>query len=730
MVKKQENHIALVVGLISAAVILYWGANQPARLAFDDAFITYRYADNLRQGLGLVYNPGEWVLGTTTPLYALLLAGLGLVVTDLQLLGHWLGVFMWVAASWGAMVLLRAEGWPRAGFIAGLLLAFQPLFLLTLGMETALVVALMLWVAWAWLGRRKRLAVILAAALILTRQDGALWIIFLGLEIWRREKRLPWHEAVAVSALVLPWFVYAIWRYGSILPNSALAKVGQNEFMPVGGLQSFSRELWRMATSGLNAPLTMLYAAVLFFGVGVVAGRARQLCWLMGWLIMYVISYHWLGVVSFPWYFLPALTVATLVIAVGGGYLLADSRIGEAETADRSWLSSSPWFSLVRQVVGLSALFLLIGAQVNSFKTILDRRDQPVTYVSVAQWLADNTSPEASVATIEIGLIGYHSQRPIVDTMGLVSSDMTEHQVGWVETLVYALNTYRPDYALTLTGTAWDTVVNQWWFQGNYQEVAHFGNATIYEMQEPDGDIVWAEATADFVGGLRLTGASFSSQELKPGQDLAVWLDLTVQLAQPPDLAIEAYLVDVETYERVTWTKTAPFDGLYQSDRWQPGDNLRIPVRLPIPAEMEPGALRLGVSIFDPSRNGGLPLTFAPEVLNSDVQVGWLWLGKSEPPQQEDLVAEKQAYNQWVNGIELINLALPDRPLTPGEALPVQLMWRTTLDIKRDLTVFMHLVDNQGQIVAQHDQRPANGRWSTQVWQPGEVYYDLHRLDL
>ncbi len=38
----------------------------------DDAYITFRYARNLAEGLGLVYNPGEWVLGTTAPLWAIL----------------------------------------------------------------------------------------------------------------------------------------------------------------------------------------------------------------------------------------------------------------------------------------------------------------------------------------------------------------------------------------------------------------------------------------------------------------------------------------------------------------------------------------------------------------------------------------------------------------------------------------------------------------------------------
>ena len=41
---------------------------------FDDAFITFRYARNLALGHGFVYNPGEWVLGTTAPAFGLLLA--------------------------------------------------------------------------------------------------------------------------------------------------------------------------------------------------------------------------------------------------------------------------------------------------------------------------------------------------------------------------------------------------------------------------------------------------------------------------------------------------------------------------------------------------------------------------------------------------------------------------------------------------------------------------------
>ena len=48
----------------------------------DDAYISYRYALNLVEGRGLVFNPGEYVEGYTNLLWTLLVAGglaLGLI---------------------------------------------------------------------------------------------------------------------------------------------------------------------------------------------------------------------------------------------------------------------------------------------------------------------------------------------------------------------------------------------------------------------------------------------------------------------------------------------------------------------------------------------------------------------------------------------------------------------------------------------------------------------------
>jgi len=61
---------------------------------FDDSFITYRYAANLAEGNGLVYNIGERVQGITTPLWGVLLS----VV-------HWLGLKVETVARLIGLVL-------------------------------------------------------------------------------------------------------------------------------------------------------------------------------------------------------------------------------------------------------------------------------------------------------------------------------------------------------------------------------------------------------------------------------------------------------------------------------------------------------------------------------------------------------------------------------------------------------------------------------------------------
>ena len=65
-----------VVAIVVAGILRLWAGAALGFRPVDDAFISFRYAINLGAGRGFVYNINEWVLGTTTPLWTLVLAAL------------------------------------------------------------------------------------------------------------------------------------------------------------------------------------------------------------------------------------------------------------------------------------------------------------------------------------------------------------------------------------------------------------------------------------------------------------------------------------------------------------------------------------------------------------------------------------------------------------------------------------------------------------------------------
>jgi len=58
------------------------------------------------------------------------------------------------------------------------------------------------------------------------------------------------------------------------------------------------------------------------------------------------------------------------------------------------------------------------------------------------------------------------------------------------------------------------------------------------------------------------------------------------------------------------------------------------------------------------------------------------------------------------------------------------LYWQALADMEADYTVFAHVLDKQGQILAQHDSQPRRGAYPTSFWEAGEIIEDVHPLCL
>jgi hypothetical protein len=68
--------------------------------------------------------------------------------------------------------------------------------------------------------------------------------------------------------------------------------------------------------------------------------------------------------------------------------------------------------------------------------------------------------------------------------------------------------------------------------------------------------------------------------------------------------------------------------------------------------------------------------------------------------------------------------------VTAGHALPLALYWRALAETDTPYVVFVHVLDAQDKLVAQHDGQPAGGTLPTNLWVSGEYIEDEHQIAL
>lgn|GEM_PF-6728360 len=81
----------------------------------------------------------------------------------------------------------------------------------------------------------------------------------------------------------------------------------------------------------------------------------------------------------------------------------------------------------------------------------------------------------------------------------------------------------------------------------------------------------------------------------------------------------------------------------------------------------------------------------------------------------------------FADSVRLLGATAPT-VLLGGGVLPVDLRWQASTPPSRDLKVFVHLINQNGAVVSQHDSPPANGRAPVPRWQAGQIVDDRHGL--
>ncbi len=80
--------------------------------------------------------------------------------------------------------------------------------------------------------------------------------------------------------------------------------------------------------------------------------------------------------------------------------------------------------------------------------------------------------------------------------------------------------------------------------------------------------------------------------------------------------------------------------------------------------------------------------------------------------------------------LEKVEIQPPMVALSAGQMVTVTLYWRPLRPLPANYTSFVHLLDDRGEKIAQHDAPPGGVYYPTSLWQPGELLRDRHPLVL
>ncbi len=459
----------------ATAVLLACGSAVRLWLVFgidfleEDSLITLRYAKNLWDGHGLVYNLGEKVMGFTSPLWTLTAAPIvgpfpistaRLMLTLLCLVLYAAAVGVWLhlgrnefrLGPWGFTVF--------AGF-----LALEPRLAAesVSGMEMSLFVLLVGGALWAAAAGRLYVTFALASLSILTRPEGAiLWAVIFGYVTaseLRSHRKVPFLQSALPSAIVvLPWIAFATAYYGSPIPRSAASKSmwGSSGFSVV---ETFFRPgeldlLWRNMTGlyVLKLPpfarglLSVGTAALWLLACGVALRRRRSLVVAAQCLLLGLGLFYYLGRgLFFPWYAVTTIVLFSLALAVLVDFaaeVMGRSLEALAEGKRRRRVESA---TAVVAMVCLAVGFAVMVVRVLPWQ---DARLYEDTVLKPAgEFLRHCTTADSVVMLEPLGYIGFYSGRQVLDLAGLVSPEFRptpdKFEPGWGGRQVLL---YEPDY--------------------------------------------------------------------------------------------------------------------------------------------------------------------------------------------------------------------------------------------------------------------------------------------
>jgi len=424
---------------IKSIAVLVFAAETPLffRWIPDDAYISFRYAENLAAGNGLVFNAGEKVEGFSNLLWTLFLGsaarvGLDTVATAVVASTICALVSVWLGLKLFEVVLdsdTDSKPGERRRFLGirtalglGLVTSFPLVFYATSGLETHaellfLLTGVILHLKAHRSGNPRLHVPSMFAFLVvaLLRPEGISFLLVnAGFVVYNSRsagfRRAAVAVAAAAGALALYAAVFALKAgyFQSVVPNTYLAKPGMSFSYFAPAFRGAFYLVRFFLKSGLVLLLPFCVIAltnkrVRYAGVYLTAVVATQLAFIV------FVGGDVLRFDRFTVPFLPFLLAVALI-----GFIRLDALSRVRTRALSTWTA---WFC-VGLVIVLNGGRIHVALQKHCLHDWMHSR----THRQIGMLLAETLGPEASIVVNEVGAISYYSKLTSIDMLGLTEA--------------------------------------------------------------------------------------------------------------------------------------------------------------------------------------------------------------------------------------------------------------------------------------------------------------------
>ncbi len=126
--------------------------------------------------------------------------------------------------------------------------------------------------------------------------------------------------------------------------------------------------------------------------------------------------------------------------------------------------------------------------------------------------------------------------------------------------------------------------------------------------------------------------------------------------------------------------------------------------------------------------NAARAITGVMFAFSASVLVFFIWPAYAPPPALAQLPAATPLAANLGNTVNLRGYHVSTNIARPGDRVHLTLYWEPLSLTDRPYSVYVHLLDANGQIIAQRDTYPGLGRYPTTAWTPGRLFADTYLL--